>query len=75
MVPEAVKGTLYLVVQPGTPGSAEDRLAFGSLQELLDLLASHQGSAAFTRVEVVGKSGGTAKRLVLDFGHFSDGQL
>jgi hypothetical protein len=65
---EAVRGLLHLVLRPGQPPEA---LPFGSLQELLDLCARHEGSAAFVRVEVLGSSAGQSRRLVLDFGQFS----
>ena len=69
---EQVRGTLHLVLRPGQPASREDRLAFVSLQELIDLCSRHQRTAAFIRVELLGASSGETKRLVLDFGQFSD---
>lgn len=71
MKDEPVRGTLHLVLRPGQPSSAEDRLSFGTLQQLLDLCTRHQGTAAFGRVEILGDSGGRQMRLVLDFGQFS----
>ena len=68
MADQAVQGTLHLVPRPGEAPAA---LPFTSLQGLLDLCAHHEGGAAFVRVELLGESGGKARRLVLDFGQFS----
>ena len=68
MADQGVRGTLQVVLRPGQP---PDALPFSSLQGLLDLCARHAGTAAFVRVEILGESDGTPRRLVLDFGQFS----
>jgi hypothetical protein len=62
------RGALRLIRRPG---AAAEELPFGSLQELLDLCARHEGGAAFVRVELRGDADERPRRLVLDFGQFS----
>ena len=51
---------------------APEGVAFSTLQELIDLCSAHSGTAAFLRVELHAVTGGKNRRLVLDFGQFSD---
>ena len=64
-----VEGTLFVVHALGKGVVREEAVAFSDLQALLDACLAHQG-AAFVRVEIVGRTGGARRRLVLDFGHF-----
>jgi hypothetical protein len=70
-----LRGTLVLAARPAAgkrvARPAEDRVPFGSLQQLLDLCAQHERGRAFVRVEIEGRSGARNRRLVLDFGQFS----
>jgi len=69
---EPVEGMLFVArPQPQPEGSfREERIAFRTLQELLDACVAHGQGGAFVRVQVVGRSSGQQHRLVLDFGHF-----
>ena len=67
----AAQGTLLVRHALEQPGQVrEERLAFGDLQQLLDLCASRVQGAALVQVQVTGESEGRQHRLVLDFGHF-----
>jgi len=69
MADEPIRGVLQMSGGQGAPAGLRE-VAFGSLQELLDLCSRHQG-AAFVRVEIRGSSAGLPRTLVLDFGQFS----
>jgi hypothetical protein len=69
---EPVEGTLFVARTERLPEGSfrEERIAFHTLQELLDACVAHGQGGAFVRVQVVGRSSGQQHRLVLDFGHF-----
>jgi hypothetical protein len=71
---EPVEGTLIVGRAQRQPEGSfkEERIAFRTLQELLDACVAHGQGGAFVRVQVVGRSAGKQHRLALDFGLFAE---